>query len=616
MSFRNSLISALMSPFRKARHLVPVVLIISWSIMLRYEAIFLPHSLVDDIPIIKETILFFKVKEQEGLVSAIQKSKWLTKHYGNIGFFFFRFYSYKLTNFNPQVQHSIRLITLAAITGFIFAIGSGRLRCRIYDTPVQHGERIIRGAVALVATAIFVLADIPQWINLHALQAHWLRLHTTDPPAGLALLLHLLFLTLLCHNSSAPLTLRTVAHALLCSVFFIIAITMRPTTLAFAFPIVLLALFFSMTRDRRFISLVATIVIFLTLFLLFLLILKWMRGTFTFTPPHTYGSEFSFSLSTFRTNWEKYKSFLSSGFGPLILLTYAAFLLRAIDSFRSPFSFQRFVLSNFLSFYTGLSALIGLLIFFPWPHTLPRYLFLFLMYFVLLFSDECTSIVLGLRNNIRNKRHFYILGICFVFGFVITLLSKYSIAILCPLLALIRPFRCRLGLDRRSACILTNSYLLGCITLPVVFIIWYGLHANGTLVQNCSSIENLYSTALEKLDILVPQGERINLLFSKNDEKGVSIATYFTYLKKQNRNFAFRNSFVEIPRGEWVFMTTDKPGFNKAKEQCVPIWEGEYRKETILPAVYQDWRRSLWDMESTGTVRIKVNKAVFLGKRI
>ncbi|MCX7625470.1 MAG: hypothetical protein N2Z21_04590, partial [Candidatus Sumerlaeaceae bacterium] len=139
--------------------------------------------------ILKDALRFHYALGEEGFWRALGRCASIQELYGNVGFLLFRFYMYHLSNFDPQLQHLIRLATMSVITCLVFLLAGG-------VRPLWYGQQrepsrsyLLRYCLACLFALAFCFIEVPGWSNRHALQSHWYRLHTTDPPAAVALLL-------------------------------------------------------------------------------------------------------------------------------------------------------------------------------------------------------------------------------------------------------------------------------------------------------------------------------------------------------------------------------------------------------------------------------------------
>lgn len=383
-------------PIKQVANILPFITIAKWKkvlvflaflslpvtfgIFLHHKTLAHPHSIIDDMLILKDAMRLHNYQPQEGFWRALRRCDTIQHLYGNFGFLLFRLYTYRLSGFDPYVQHLIRLVTMCLLTILVFLCGRGLPP--IYSGPTRKTDRhlfYLSVSISCLFALAFCIVEVPGWSNRHALQAHWYRLHTTDPPAAVALLLHFVALYRALMAYSTGRIRGAWAWVGVSSFLIVVASSMRPTTMAFAAIPLALSIIAIVLRDRRGVLLLGSFMMAAALVTAYMFWLRWLRGSFSLVSSDRYGSEVSFRLSTLHLGWIKYKNMIDRTFGPLVIATTASFLMRLFFASRSKNSFVSFWEKNFAHFYTLLGSGTAITIFLPWSQYVARYLLLFVI---------------------------------------------------------------------------------------------------------------------------------------------------------------------------------------------------------------------------------------------
>lgn len=590
---------------------------VAFGIFLHHKTVAHPHSVIDDMLILKDAMRLHNYQPQEGFWRALRRCDTIQHLYGNLGFLLFRLYTYRLSGFDPYVQHLIRLVTMCILTILVFLLGRGLAPISIRQTRKTDRHLFyLSASIACVFALAFCIVEVPGWSNRHALQAHWYRLHTTDPPAAVALLLHFVALYRALVAYSRGKTRGAWVWVGVSSFLIVVASSMRPTTMAFAAIPFGLSIIPIALRDRRGVLLIGSFMMAAALVTAYMLLLRWLRGSFSLVSSDRYGSEVSFRISTLHLGWIKYKNMIDRTFGPLVITITASFLMRLFFASRNKNVLVSFWEKNIAHFYTLLGSATAIAIFLPWSQHVARYLLLFVIWFVLFSSLELISNAHFVSRCLRKPNISKKVGLGFLVGCLVCYLSpSYWFAVILPLCALAYLVLGK-GKQYVSVRVFISSYFLGSALLPLIFLFWSGMWSSQAFAKHFFEVEKFDLRLVDKLAETLQTGKCINSLMKPTDERMGGMCIYLRLVKRLQPCFEYPVSLDRVPEGGLVFVSSTSPQFDEVEKKFMTIWKEERLTRFVVPVAYDVWRTTLLGQTSAFFEEKVTSETAILAKRV
>jgi hypothetical protein len=580
-------------------------------------ALSLPPSLIDDMLISKDTARFFTYKPQLGCIGALQRCESVTGLYGNLGFLLFRFYSYQLSHHNPLVQHVLRLMTLCCIAGLISVLVAAPGGLFTLDQPGPMGKwRIAQLTLALLAGITFCVIEVPGWSNRQALQAHWLRLHTTDPPAALCLLLHVIFLCFTIRCPTTPPQWHRYLFGFLSALFLVASATQRPTTAAYAFCLVVIIIIFYLIKHPALRITLFVLTSWAILFTGYYLLLGIIRQHLSFVSGNRYGAAFSLAPSTIYAGWLTYNNMIEYTTGPLVPLVTTSFALRFASSLKNLFQLKVFVEKNFVQLYSFFASCCGLMIFLPWPHYLARYLFLFFLW-AIIFSFIEVFFLLRAASAFRRPGALTLASLgSFLAGLSASLFSSNYLLIITPIFLFVAA-----ALVRRSCFwswrpFVVRLYVLGSLVPPAVFVFWSSLYSHSALVKHFSEIELFDHRVVEALATIAKREGCVYLAMRKDSERVAGFNMYLRTYHTPTPCVLLVNTIGEVSQGRLIMASSAESGSFSEVIQCgSPVWNAKRVTSITVPNAYDEWRKFVLTRRGTPLLDRKSSETLVIVRK-